>query len=79
MERAVNFNAGPAAIPLEVLKEAQGELLDWKATGMSVMEVSHRSKEYEALHNEAQERFRGPNGRAFFSPVALRGSFSCCP
>jgi phosphoserine aminotransferase len=58
MERAVNFNAGPAAIPLEVLKEAQGELLDWKATGMSVMEVSHRSKEYEALHNEAQERFR---------------------
>jgi phosphoserine aminotransferase len=58
MERAINFNAGPAAIPLEVLKEAQGELLDWKSTGMSVMEVSHRSKEYEALHNEAQERFR---------------------
>jgi len=58
MKRAINFNAGPAAIPQEVLEEAREELLDWKSTGMSVMEVSHRSKEYEALHNEAQERFK---------------------
>ncbi|MDD3981594.1 MAG: 3-phosphoserine/phosphohydroxythreonine transaminase [Spirochaetia bacterium] len=58
MKRAVNFNAGPAAIPLEVLEEAREDLLDWKSTGMSVMEVSHRSKEYETLHNEAQERFK---------------------
>jgi phosphoserine aminotransferase len=58
MERVVNFNAGPAAIPQEVLEEARDEMLNWKSTGMSVMEVSHRSKEYEALHNETQERFR---------------------
>lgn len=58
MKRVINFNAGPAAIPLEVLKEAQADMLDWGGTGMSVMEVSHRSKEYEAMHNEAQELFK---------------------
>ncbi len=41
MKRAINFNAGPAAIPQEVLEQAQAEMLDWKGTGMSVMEVSH--------------------------------------
>ncbi len=58
MERVINFNAGPAAMPLEVLKTAQAEMLDWQGTGMSVMEVSHRSKEYEAMHDESQELFR---------------------
>ncbi len=58
MKRAINFNAGPAAIPQEVLEKAQAEMLDWKGTGMSVMEVSHRSKEYEELHNHAQASFR---------------------
>ncbi|HEY9055191.1 MAG TPA: 3-phosphoserine/phosphohydroxythreonine transaminase [Rectinemataceae bacterium] len=58
MKRVVNFNAGPAAMPMDVLQTAQAEMLDWQGTGMSVMEVSHRSKEYEAMHNEAQERFR---------------------
>jgi phosphoserine aminotransferase len=58
MKRAINFNAGPAAIPLEVLEKAQSELLDWKGTGMSVMEVSHRSKEYEEMHNHAQALFK---------------------
>jgi len=58
MKRAINFNAGPAAIPQEVLEKAQAEMLDWKGTGMSVMEVSHRSKEYEELHNHAQSSFR---------------------
>jgi phosphoserine aminotransferase len=71
MNRVINFNAGPAAIPLEVLEQARDEMLDWKGTGMSVMEVSHRSKEYEALHNEAQERFRrlagmGPEWKVLF-------------
>ena len=55
MKRAFNFNAGPAALPLDVLKEAQAELLDFNGTGMSVMELSHRSKDYEAVHNNAQE------------------------
>jgi phosphoserine aminotransferase len=49
----MNFSAGPAALPLPALERAQRELLDFSATGMSVMEQSHRGKEYEAVHNEA--------------------------
>jgi len=51
--RAFNFNAGPSALPLYSLQKAQTELLDYKGTGMSVMEMSHRSKEYEEIHNSA--------------------------
>ncbi|NLJ79523.1 MAG: 3-phosphoserine/phosphohydroxythreonine transaminase [Firmicutes bacterium] len=58
MKRAFNFNAGPAALPLPVLEEAQAEFLDFKGTGMSVLEISHRSKEYDQLHNEVQESLR---------------------
>jgi phosphoserine aminotransferase len=49
----MNFNAGPAALPLSALERAQKELLDLGGTGMSVMEHSHRGKAYEAVHNEA--------------------------
>ena len=52
-DRAINFYAGPAGLPLPALKRAQEELLDFAGTGMSVMEISHRSKEYEAVHEEA--------------------------
>jgi phosphoserine aminotransferase len=52
-KRVINFYAGPAALPLPALERAQAELLDFENTGMSVMEISHRSKEYEAVHNEA--------------------------
>jgi phosphoserine aminotransferase len=45
--------AGPAGLPTEVLQEAQAELLDYESTGMSIMENSHRSKTFEAVHNEA--------------------------
>ena len=45
--RAHNFNAGPSALPLAVLEKAQEELLNLQGTGMSVMEMSHRSKEYD--------------------------------
>jgi len=51
--RTINFNAGPAALPLPALERAQRELCDFAGTGMSVMEHSHRGKEYEAVHNEA--------------------------
>lgn len=51
--RKINFYAGPAALPLEALKRAQDELLDFEGTGMSVMEISHRAKEYDNVHNEA--------------------------
>jgi len=48
-ERIHNFNAGPSAIPLAVLKKAQSEFLNFEGTGMSIMEMSHRSKEFEAV------------------------------
>lgn len=51
--RALNFNAGPATLPLPALERAKEELLDFAGTGMSVMEHSHRGKEYEAVHDEA--------------------------
>jgi len=54
MERIFNFNAGPATLPLVVLEEAQSELLNFKGSGMSVMENSHRSKEYEVINSEAE-------------------------
>jgi len=51
--RVINFYAGPAALPLPALERAQAELLDFEHAGMSVMEISHRAKEYDAVHNEA--------------------------
>ena len=56
--RVFNFNPGPGALPLEVLEQAQAELLDFKGTGMSVMEISHRSKEFEAVIDGAQADLR---------------------
>ncbi|MFT4416728.1 3-phosphoserine/phosphohydroxythreonine transaminase [Fredinandcohnia humi] len=53
MKRAHNFNAGPSALPIEVLNRAQKELLNYKGTGMSIMELSHRSKEYDEVHEKA--------------------------
>ena len=53
MNRKINFNAGPAALPLPALERAREELLDFAGSGMSVMEHSHRGKEYEAVHDEA--------------------------
>lgn len=51
--RAINFNAGPAGLPLPALERAKEEFLDFKGSGISIMEHSHRGKEYEAVHNEA--------------------------
>src|SRR5512138_560671 len=53
MSRVMNFNAGPAALPLPALERARDELVDFAGSGMSVMEHSHRGKEYEAVHDEA--------------------------
>jgi len=53
LNRIFNFGAGPAAIPLEVLEEAQKNLVDYKGEGLSIMEASHRSKMYDDVHNEA--------------------------
>jgi len=51
--RTYNFNAGPSALPISVLEKAQAELINFRGTGMSVMELSHRSSAYEEVHNQA--------------------------
>jgi phosphoserine aminotransferase len=58
IKRAHNFNAGPAALPLAVLERIREELLDYRGTGMSVMEMSHRSPEFEAINNAAEQNLR---------------------
>jgi phosphoserine aminotransferase len=55
-KRIFNFNAGPAALPLPVLEEIQAEFLDYQGTGMSIIEISHRSKPFDKVINEAVER-----------------------
>ncbi|NHN29216.1 3-phosphoserine/phosphohydroxythreonine transaminase [Paenibacillus agricola] len=54
-KRAYNFNPGPAMLPLEVLQQAQEQFVDYNGIGMSLMEISHRSKEYEAINSETQQ------------------------
>lgn len=58
MARVFNFSAGPAVLPEEVLKEAAAEMLDYNGTGMSVMEMSHRSKAFEQIITEAEKDLR---------------------
>ncbi|MTH53367.1 3-phosphoserine/phosphohydroxythreonine transaminase [Bacillus mangrovi] len=58
MVRALNFSAGPAALPLPVLERAQQEFVNFKGTGMSIMEMSHRGKHYDAVHSEAKQRLK---------------------
>lgn len=58
MSRVYNFSAGPAVLPEEVLKEAAEEMLDYKGTGMSVMEMSHRSKAFEGIIGDAEKTLR---------------------
>ena len=55
MSRIFNFNAGPAALPLEVLEEVQAELLDFNNTGMSILEISHRSPAFEKVLEETKQ------------------------
>jgi phosphoserine aminotransferase len=57
-KRAFNFNAGPAALPVSVLERIREELLDYRGTGMSVMELSHRSPEFEAINAAAEQNLR---------------------
>lgn len=76
-QRAYNFNAGPAALPLEVLERAQSEFIDFRGHGMSIMEMSHRGAVYEQVHNEAKqllkELFHIPDG---YDVLFLQGGAS---
>ena len=58
MARVYNFSAGPAVLPEDVLKEAAAEMMDYKGSGMSVMEMSHRSKVYDTIIKEAEQDLR---------------------
>lgn len=58
MTRVFNFSAGPAALPESVLRQAADEMLDWHGSGMSVMEMSHRGKEFMSIHAQAQADLR---------------------
>lgn len=58
MSRVYNFSAGPAILPEEVLREAQAEMMDYRGTGMSVMEMSHRSRAFEGIIQEAEKDLR---------------------
>ena len=58
MGRVYNFSAGPAVLPEEVLKEAADEMMDYQGSGMSVMEMSHRSKVYDNIIKEAEADLR---------------------
>src|SRR5260221_2258296 len=57
--RVFNFSAGPAVLPRQVLEKARDEMLDWHGCGMSVMEMSHRGKEFIAIHAQAEGGLRG--------------------
>jgi len=59
MSTLCNFNAGPAMLPPSVLERVQGELRDYQGRGMSIMEMSHRSREYEAVNAQAEATFKG--------------------
>lgn len=76
-KRAYNFNAGPAALPLEVLRQAQEEFVDFRGIGMSIMEISHRSKQYEQVNDEAQSLIKELLGiAAGYEVLFLQGGAS---
>src|SRR5215469_8803184 len=58
LKRAFNFSGGPATLPLPILERVREELLDYRGTGMSVMEMSHRSPEFEEINSRAEQMLR---------------------
>jgi phosphoserine aminotransferase len=84
MTRGYNFGAGPATLPQEILTRAQSELLNWDGQGMSVMEISHRSKAYMALMEKIETNLRQllaipDNYHVFFISTPARVQFAMIP
>ena len=84
MSNVLNFNAGPAALPPSVLEKVQAELRDYQGRGMSIMEMSHRSKEYEAINTRAEANFKrligvGEGYRVLFVQGGASGQFAMVP
>jgi len=84
MTRIFNFSAGPAVLPTEVLEQARDEMLDWRGTGMSVMEMSHRGKEFISIHAQAEKDVRellniAPNYKVLFMQGGAIGENAIVP
>jgi phosphoserine aminotransferase len=84
MKRIVNFSAGPATLPLAVLEQVQAELLDWQGSGMSVMEMSHRDKEFMSIAQAAEADLRQianipANYKVLFLQGGATGQFTFLP
>jgi phosphoserine aminotransferase len=84
MTKIYNFCAGPAMLPVAVMQQAQTEFLDWQSMGRSVMEISHRSKEYIAMAETAEQDLREllsipDNYKVLFAQGGGRGQFSAVP
>ncbi|MCP4995399.1 MAG: 3-phosphoserine/phosphohydroxythreonine transaminase [Gammaproteobacteria bacterium] len=84
MSRVYNFSAGPAALPEEVLRQAQGEMLDWHGAGMSVMEMSHRGKQFMSIAAQAEADLRElmgipENYKVMFLQGGASSQFSMVP
>ncbi len=84
MARAHNFSAGPAALPQDVLEQAQIEMLDWQGRGVSVMEISHRSPEFMDIAAEAEQDLRDllaipDNYRVLFMQGGATAQFATVP
>ena len=82
--RVFNFAAGPATLPLEVLEQARAEMTDWQGSGMSVMEVSHRSKAFIAIAQQAESDLRElmgvpANYKVLFLQGGASGQFTAIP
>jgi phosphoserine aminotransferase len=82
--RVFNFAAGPAALPLEVLEQARDEMTDWRGSGMSVMEISHRSRAFIAVATEAEADLREllgipPGYKVLFMQGGATGQFAAIP
>lgn len=82
--RVYNFAAGPATLPVEVLEQARDELVDWRGGGMSVMEISHRSKAFVAVAEQAEADLRDllqipPSYKVLFVQGGATGQFSAVP
>src|SRR5688572_23580750 len=82
--RVFNFSPGPAMLPLEVLEQARAELTDWRGSGMSVMEISHRGKAFVAVAEEAEASFRRllavpANYRVLFLQGGATAQFAAVP
>ena len=82
--RVYNFGAGPASLPIEVLEEIQSELLNYQGTGLSVMEMSHRSKEYQTIFDETEKALREimnipDNYKVLFLQGGATSEFSAIP